>query len=404
MSVDNKQTKALQMKASQITGELFDLPTYLIDQPQALSDALDEISKAGEVALDTEANSLYVYQERICVVQISTGKKIYIFDPVRLKEMSPLNCITSDPKIIKYIHGADYDVGGLKRDFQLEFTNIFDTMVAAQFTNFPRIGMADLVEHFFNVHLEKKFTKSNWGERPISVQQMIYLCKDVQYLIDLGRLLRQKLEEADLVEEAELEFRRLESRQSMEPVRNLRNIWAMKGVRGLSPMALSVMYELYLWREKRAERINIPPFKIINNKTMMEIAEAKPRDKNQLLTIKGITHTVYNRCGHDLLRCVRKGLTSRVDRIPLPEKKKGRRSVHWEDQELVDVLKKYRQAEAAKREIHHLAVLPGQTLEEIARIKPHTPEDLLAIDGFGLKRLKLYGEDVLKILKQQGGK
>lgn len=387
------------MKTSQITGELFEVPTYLIDNPQALTDALDEISKAPEIALDTESNSLYVYQERVCLIQISTGKKIYLFDTVKLKEMSPLNAVTSNPRIIKYIHGADYDVGGLKRDYQLEFTNIFDTMVAAQFINSPRIGMADLVEEMCQVHLDKKFTKSDWGLRPLSVQQMIYLCQDVQYLIDLGHYLRKKLVAADLVEEAEMEFRHLEARPSMEPARNTHNVWNIKGVRSLTSQALSVMYELFLWRDKRAERINIPPFKILNNKTMIFIAEALPQDKDALLKIKGITRTVYNRCGHDLLRCVKKGLSSRADRIPQQEKKKGRRGVHWEDQYLVDELKKWRQAAAAERGIHHLAVLPGYTLEEIARLKPSDPKQLLEIECFGKKRHRLYADGIIAVLR-----
>ena len=147
------------MHASLLTAPCFQLPTYLIDRPQALTDALEDISKAKEIALDTESNSLYVYQERICVIQISTGKTIYIFDPVSINELSPLNTITANPKIVKYIHGADYDVGGLKRDFRLEFANIFDTMIVAQFLNFAKIGMADLVEQYFGIHLEKKFTK-----------------------------------------------------------------------------------------------------------------------------------------------------------------------------------------------------------------------------------------------------
>jgi len=237
----------------------FEMPTFLIDCAEAMHDALEQISKAREIALDTESNSLYVYQERTCVIQICTGRKIYLFDPVRLKEMAGLNSITSNPKIVKYIHGADYDVGGLKRDFRLEFNNIFDTMIAAQFLNFEKIGMADLVEHFEGVHLEKKFTKSNWGARPISMHQMVYLCQDVQFLIPVARKLRDQLKRDDLMEEAEIEFRRLEKRLPVEMARDMHDFWNLKGVRALKPREQSVAFELYHWRDKRAERINIPP-------------------------------------------------------------------------------------------------------------------------------------------------
>lgn len=378
----------------------FEVPTFLIDHAQALHDALEDISRAREIALDTESNSLYVYQERTCVIQIYTGKKIYLFDPVRIGEMSPLNTITANPRIVKYIHGADYDVGGMKRDFRFEFNNIFDTMVAAQFLNCPKIGMADLVEEYFGVHLDKKFTKSNWGERPLSMQQMVYLCQDVQYLIDLGRLLRKHITDAGLVEEAEMEFRRLELRPPVDMARNVHEFWNLKGTHALKPAPLSVLYELYRWREKRAERINIPPFKVLNNSTMISIAEQTPGNRGQLLKIKGVTETVLHRCGHDIMRCVAKGQSSNPDRIPKPEKKRGRRCVHWDDQNVFEALKKWRKETAEKRGIHHLAVLPGYAVEHIAREKPESLQKLQAVEGVGPKRASLYGREILIIIAQ----
>jgi len=392
------------MKTPQLTGDSFEVPTFLVDNDLTLADAVAEIAKAPEIALDTESNSLYVYQEHICVIQISTGKKIYIIDPVRINDMSVLNEITSNPGIVKYIHGADYDVGGLKRDFHYVFNNIFDTMIAAQYCNFPRIGMADLVEHYFGIRLEKKFTKSNWGERPISLQQLIYLCQDVQYLIDVGRNLRKRLEECDLTEEAELEFRFLEQRPAVDTMLQTASVWNIKGARALSPQSVSVLYELFLWREKRAGSINIPPFKILNNKTMIMLAELMPDNKDVLFTIKGITNTVYNRCGHDIMRAIKKGKNSNPSRVPTPEKKRGRRAIHWEDQDLVDALKKWRTQEAEKRGVHHLAVLPGHVLEEIARNKPASKAKLLETPGLGEKRCNLYCDGILRVIVENPGK
>lgn len=379
----------------------FEMPTFLIDRPEALHDALEQISKAREIALDTESNSLYVYQERICVIQICTGRKIYLFDPMRLKELSGLNTITSDPRIVKYIHGADYDVGGLKRDFRLEFNNIFDTMIAAQFLNFDKIGMADLVEHFEGVHLEKKFTKSNWGLRPISMHQMVYLCQDVQFLVPVARKLREMLKQADLTEEAEIEFRRLEQRSPVEMAREVHDFWNLKGVRALKPRELSIAYELYHWREKRAERLNLPPFKVLNNSTILDVAAAAPRNKKELLAIKGITETVYNRCGRDMHHCIQRGLSRKPDRIPEPEKnhRRKRRCIHWDDQALVDALKQWRLKKAEERGIHHLAVLPGYALENVAREKPDSPEKLRGIQGVGARRANIYGAEIIELVK-----
>jgi ribonuclease D len=386
-----------------LDGKEFSLPTFYVDSASDLASAAEELSHCKRLGVDTESNSLFAFKERVCTIQISSTKANYIFDTIRLPDASALAGLFSDPKVEKVFQGADYDVGLLKRDFGFEVNNIFDTMVAAQFLNYERIGMADLVEHFFAVRLEKKFTKCDWAERPLSIEQMVYLCQDTLYLNGLRGYLHDELVKRDLIEEAEIEFHHLEKRPPLEPAYESMSVWDIKGARNLDMHEIPVMYELFVWRQKRAKKIDLPPFKVINNKTLIDLAKARPRNKQQLLEVNGITSTVWRRYGQYLLNSVGRGDKRPASKVPAPQVRRNdsRKPVHWDDQQLVDSLKKWRNAKAEELNIHHLAVMPGHVLEEVARIKPRDLVELEAIEGVGGKRARVYGEEVLKIIKEK---
>jgi len=353
--------------------------------------------------VDTESNSLHAYKERVCTIQISNKRANYIFDPIRLGDMSALAPLFSDSRVEKIFHGSDYDVGLLKRDFGYTVEHIFDTMIAAQFLNHEHLGMADLVEEYFDFRPPKKFTKCDWAKRPLSLEQMVYLVQDTQYLIDLRGYLNDELKERDLLEEAEIEFARQEKRPPIVPAYSLQDVWSIKGARSLNDKELSILYELFMWRGKRASSIDMPPFKVMNNKVMLDLAQQMPRNREEMFKIKGITANVWHRSGQDLLNSIRRGSQRPASRIPPPNKKKGnntRQPVHWNDQYLVDALKKWRNEKAEVLGIHHLAVLPGYALEEVARVKPSDESQLASIEGVGKKRARLYSENILAIIKK----
>lgn len=384
-----------------LDGSQFSQPTFYVDAAADFAGALEELARARRLGVDTESNSLYAFRERVCTIQISSAKANYIFDTLRLRDPSPMAGVFSDERIEKIFHGADYDIGLLKRDFGFEIKNIFDTMVAAQFLNYEKIGMADLVEHFYGERLAKKFTKCDWAQRPLSIEQMVYLCQDTQHLIGLRGNLLEELEAKNLAEEAGIEFQHLENRMPLEPAYENMEVWDTKGVRNLSGAGLSVMYELFLWRQKRARKIDLPPFKVLNNKTLIDIAQARPHNRHELLAIKGISTTVWRRYGQHLLNIVSRGEKRPASKVPPPKahRNDGRRPVHWDDQELVDALKKWRNDKAHELGIHHLAVMPGYALEAVARVKPRDTASLEAVESAGKKRARLYGEDILRIVE-----
>jgi len=388
-----------------LNGKQFSKPTYYVDSHDDLLNAVEHLRQSQRLGVDTEGNSLYAFREKVCVIQISNSCANYIFDPLRLDDLRPLSELFANAQIEKIFHGADYDIGLLKRDLGYEFYHLFDTMAAAQFLNYERIGLANLINHFYGLRLKKKFTKCNWARRPLSIEQMVYLCQDTQYLIGLRDHLYEELCERDLIEEAQIEFRHTEKRQPLKPAYEHLTVWEMKGVKSLRDDQFPIVYELFNWRQRKAKKVNLPPFKVINNKTLLELVHARSHNKREIMAITGITMTVWRRYGQELLNTIRRGERCLASKVPQIKRKHsdGQSFVRGEDRKLVDALKKWRSAIAQERGIHPLAVMPGYALETITGQKPRNAEAIVVIEGVGKKRAKLYAGDILRIIDEFSG-
>lgn len=376
------------------------IKTTYVDTDAELRRAVTELAVEPELAVDTESNSLFAYQERVCVIQIASPSDIFLFDTVRLTDLSPLARVFSSAKIRKYIHGADYDIGCMKRDFNFEFRNIFDTMIAAQFLNHPRIGMADLVEEICGVRLAKKFTRSNWAARPLSEGQLEYLCQDVEYLIRVGRHLDAQLKKADLTDEATIEFRRLEQRPPSEHIADNVTVWDVKGVRRLDPPRLVVFQELFDWRRTVARQRDLPTFKTINNPTLIAIAEAAPVDRPSLARVPGVSDFICRRWGDAILKAVRTGLdrARRGQRVPEPPRSQGKPWMRRQEELALAAIKEWRAAEANRRSLHAITILPNYAIDAILESKPRSIAALEKLPGVGKHRASVYGEKILSMV------
>ncbi|MEW5945128.1 MAG: ribonuclease D [bacterium] len=308
----------------QLTSPEFALPTFLVEKPGELEDAVERLASAGECAVDTESNSLYAYQERVCMIQVSTADANFLIDPLKTGEVPQLGKIMSDAGMRKYMHGADYDIGCMKRDFGFEFRNVFDTMTAAKLLKLPRISLAFLVEHFAGVKLSKKLRKSDWGKRPIPPGHLVYLARDTEYLIEVGRRLDAMLKDAGVEGKAAEEFRAVESRAALPLVRDTSSMWNVKGVFSLDKKHIPVFYRLYQWREREARRRDVPPFKVLGHATLLYVARLERCDENALAKAPGVTRLVMRRYGAAILNAAREGVKTPLSRVPRPPRGRGR--------------------------------------------------------------------------------
>jgi len=156
-----------------------------ITQPAALEKLARRLARHSILGVDTESNSLFAYREQVCLIQFSTSDEDALVDPLALDDLSPLADIFASPKIEKIFHAAEYDLICLKRDFGFSFANLFDTMVAARILGWEEIGLGSILKAEFDVQLDKRFQRANWGKRPLAAELINYASRDTHYLIPL---------------------------------------------------------------------------------------------------------------------------------------------------------------------------------------------------------------------------
>lgn len=244
----------------------------MIDSDVALRTWLPALKAAAWVSLDTEADSLHAYPEKLCLIQVSLPGGDYLVDPLAGFNLSPLWASLGRRELT--LHGADYDLRLLHRHCQFVPDAIFDTMIAARVLGCARFGLSDLVEHFLGVKLEKGPQKANWARRPLTERMETYARNDTHYLQPLAEKLRGQLADRGRLEWHQQCCRRLiadctEARSADE---NL--VWRIKGSHRLNRAGLAVLRELWRWREREALASNRPPFFILSHELLSILAGA----------------------------------------------------------------------------------------------------------------------------------
>jgi ribonuclease D len=368
---------------------------------------LEELSKAlleePVIGVDTEADSFYHYFDKTCLVQIATPEQIYLVDPLALggpAELDPLRPVMASPEVRKVFHAAEYDIYVLKRDCGFGFTNLFDTMVSAQLLGYPAIGLSALIERHFSQKLPKDEQRSDWSVRPLQESQLEYAAADVKYLIRLADKLERELRKKRRLEWAQEDFAAVSRRAWPDREFDRLGYLKIKGARGLDPRRLAVLRELYLLRDKRAREVDRPPFKVLGNRTLLEIAELMPEQLDDLRAVKGITDLILRRMGRELMAAVTRGERRGHGPIPKPEGGGGRRRMDRRAERLVERLKRWRARRASELEMDPGVLCPNSTLEAISFRDPAKLQELAELPEVKGWFAREFGPEVLDILAQ----
>jgi ribonuclease D len=267
----------------------------LVADPAGLEAMLEAVRPAPLLALDTESNSFHVYRERVCLLQLSTRQADYVLDPLAV-DPRPLGTLFGDGREL-VLHGADYDVRCLKREYGWSLPRIFDTMAAARRLGRPGLGLSALVEQHFGARLSKEFQRSDWGRRPLTGEQIRYASLDTQFLLPLHDILHGELAGGGLLEPAREEFARIAAAEPRPKVFDPEGWRHIKGARALDPASRAILRALWTSREERASTIDRPPFKVLGEHTMLEIARRRPRTAAELGRVPGFTPVLLKRVG-----------------------------------------------------------------------------------------------------------
>jgi ribonuclease D len=380
-----------------------ELSTFeIITQRSELEKIAKELMREEVVAFDTEADSFYHYFDKVCLIQIATRKKCWLVDPLEIEgpeALAALAPVFASPKVRVLFHAAEYDIYVLKRDCDFEFTNLFDTMVCAQLLGYPAIGLAALVERHFGVILPKEEQRSDWSRRPLSEDQLSYAASDVLYLIKLAQKLEKELRKAGRLNWAVDDFETLCGRRWPDREFDKLGYLRIKGARGMDPVDLAVLRELFLLRDKRAREIDRPPFKVLGNRTLLEISRSHATDLDALAEIKGITDLILKRLGKDLVAAVKKGLRKPHGPIPKLETTARRRLDKRTEKRLAS-LKDWRGPRAEALKLDPGVLCPNSALESIAWANPENAEDMKALPELKSWFVREFASEIIGVLER----
>lgn len=350
---------------------------WVADQP-SFDAMMRRLEGVRFVAVDTEADSLHSYFDKVCLIQLSAAGEDFIIDPLSKIDIAPFGRLLSDPNTTKILHGADYDLRILNRDFGFTASNLVDTMVCAQLLGYEAIGLAALLKKHFGLDLDKSHQRADWAMRPLPPRMLEYAATDTRHLVELSTILRRELESVGRWEWASEEFARLETirfRPGEEDPEAFRKI---KGSSGLEPRGLAVLFRLHSWRDHLAQAADRPPFKVASNEMLVEISRTLPKDFQELTKVKGVSGFHSSRYGKELLRMVHAAM--QVPEDQLPERTPSKPWIRDRQLEAaVERLKKIRDRIATDLKIDPAVLAPKHVLTAIAVAKPSTLEDLKSI-------------------------
>lgn len=365
----------------------------LVDTPQALARTVARLQAESAVAVDTESNSFYVYYEQVCLIQFSIPGQDFLVDPLALSDLSPLGPLFADAAIEKVFHAAEYDVMCLKRDFGFQFANLFDTMIAARILGWKRYGLGSILEERFGVRQDKRLQRANWGQRPLSPEQLKYAALDTHYLLPLRDLLRAELRARRREREAREAFAALPALEWTKQGFDPDDFWHIKGAHDLPPSGQAVLRELYIYRDEQARARNLPPFKVLSNAAMIRLSERRPTTIRELRRVKGISQVIIKRYGHGLLDAIRRGRNAPPPQLPEHPPRPQNAVL-----ERYEALRRWRKRRAAARGVEPDVLISNDALFALAKRPPHNLKDLTEMDLLSPWKLETYAAELLAVL------
>ena len=243
----------------------------MIASASQLSDLVAAIELHRRIAVDTEADSLHCYREKLCLLQISVRGDDFIVDPLADIDLAPLRGALAEKEIV--LHGADYDLRLLRRNMEFVPKEVFDTVIAARLVGIREFSLAALVKRYFDIELAKGSQKANWAQRPLSKKMAEYAINDTRYLLSLATRLEKELESRGRTEWFRQSCQRALEMAAIDRERDVDEAWRISGAGALRGRASAILRELWNWREKEAEATDRPPFHILQNRELIGSAE-----------------------------------------------------------------------------------------------------------------------------------
>lgn len=353
------------------------------------------LAQESQLAVDTEANSLYAYQPQVCLIQLSTADRDIIVDPLSIPDLTPLGEIFHDPRIEKIFHASEFDINILYDDFKFQFQNLFDTMMAARILGRKKLGLDALLKEIAGVTSNKRFQRADWGKRPLPEDMIRYAQKDTHYLIEIRNTLADELRRAGRWEIAQEDFSRASQAYSWPRKEKLPPCWRISGAQDLPPQKAAILEKLCQLRDEVAREKDQPLFKVLGNKTLLALAEAAPQTRDGFESLPVTDYPQVRRHKDALWHAIQEGWEAN----PLLPPERERPDDDYLDR--LHALKNWRKKKARSVGVNSAVILPRYLVAAVARANPASLDELEDILQEVPLRLEHYGMEILDILQQE---
>ena len=338
----------------------------LIETQKDLKRLIDAIRKSRELFLDSEADNMYHYRTRLCLLQFLVGKQTFIVDVLAPLELGPLWRAMEKKRLV--LHGGDYDLRLLRDCGGFEPREIFDTMLAAQLLNCPKVGLGSLIEKHFGVVVDKRGQRANWSRRPIAPKLLDYAIGDVLYLPALRDILRRELVKLGRLSWFEQQCRHLiESTRTGFPEQDEFS-WRIGGAERLKHAGLGVLHEIWHWRENWAKKLDVPSFKVCGNELLARVAQQAETGEDEERIFASIQlGKRHNRIFPSMKKAISAGM--QLDPASLPKRKRQNRARPLTEEEIIflENLKKCRDGLAERLRLPGTLIANRSQLTQLAR-------------------------------------
>ena len=340
----------------------------VIETSIALAELVARIAETARLGVDTEADSLHCYREKVCLVQVGLPDADELVDPLADLDLSPLLDALSRTEIV--LHGADFDLRMLYRLGLDAPGKLFDTVIAARLTGVAKFGYSALVAEHFGITLPKGSQKANWARRPLAPKFAQYARNDTHFLLSLAELLERRLEDLGRLAWLEQSCQQAVAAARVVRERDPQTEWRVRGSHTLGPRASAVLRALWHWREDEARTVDRPPFHILSNEDLVDAT--RRLDRGEAVSSRGMRsarRARFERAADDALRLDRSGWPGRVPA-------KTREHLTRDQEKRVAALKQRRDRAAAELAIDADLIAPRAALERLA-IKGDEGKDAL---------------------------
>jgi ribonuclease D len=372
----------------------------IIDTAAGLENLAARLQKEKTVTVDLEADSMYHFKEKVCLVQIGARNINAVIDSLQIRDLGALKPIFKNGEIRKVFHGADYDVRSLFRDFQITVDNLFDTQLACRFLGLKETSLEAVIRKWYKVNLNKKFQRKDWSKRPLPEEMMAYAAEDVRYLLPLAQRLESKLKLKGRLSWVYEECEHLSKVRSVENEPGALFLH-FKGAGKLDRQSLAVLEALLQFRKKIARKRDKPLFRIVSNGSLMNLAVARPMSIKHLKKTRALSPDQINMYGNEIVAAVKAAHDIAESSLPVYPRKRPP-SVPAQVGKRVKALRNWKESQAKKLDMDPALILTNALISTLAAQNPLHINELSKIAEMKKWQRKTFGKDIVSLLKKAG--